>query len=583
MPFCNITNKWNNILFLQVYRLCSPALQKRFRLLLLAMLLLAVGETVIVGLIAFYAAAVSDPQATFQITTFKTLRNIPAIEPLLCSPKAMIGSLSVLIIVVVPLKNSFRGFVTYRMARYSATLEAAFGQRILAGFLARDYRWHVQQNSADLVNMVNWRHHLGRNFVRPYLNVVCELSMLLVLLGGLLLVQPLISLLFISVQGGAGIIVYRSLRRGLDRSASGCRQCDIEMNRHVTRAIHGVKDVKITGTAPYFVKGFATPAHRFSQMFGRQQFWRESPLLVLESLGFVLIAAAILLMLFGLGYSPLQTTGTTALLAVTAWRTLPALNRVVSSLAGIRTARPYVISLLEELQYCSQSHQVNDVTVPELSFEREIVFDQVSFAYDPQQPVLDNLSLTLTKGQSLGLMGPSGCGKSTLVDLLCGLLQPQHGAIVVDDVPLNADNLVAWRKDIGYVAQFPYIFDGTLAENVAFGLEVDQINLKRVFEACALASVDFLDQLPNGINTPIGERGVRLSGGQRQRVAIARALYRQPKLLIFDEATSALDEDKDAEIRQLLSQLKGKQTLVVVSHRPSTVAECDVILKLNVN
>ena len=575
--------KLNNILFLQVYRLCSPALQKRFRLLLFAMLFLAVGETVIVGLIAFYAAAVSDPQATFQIATLKTLRAIPSIEPFLSSPKAMIGSLSVLIIAVVPLKNSFRGFVTYRMARYSATLEAAFGQRILAGFLARDYRWHVQQNSADLVNMVNWRHHLGRNFVRPYLNVVCELSMLVVLLGGLLLVQPLISLLFIGVQGGAGIIVYRSLRRGLDRSATGCRHCDIEMNRHITRAIHGVKDVKITGTSAYFVKGFAAQAQRFSQMFGLQQFWRESPLLVLESLGFVLIAAAILLMLFGLGYSPLQTTGTTALLAVTAWRTLPAFNRVVSSLAGIRTARPYVISLLEELQHSSQPHQVNDVTVSELLFEREIVFDQVGFAYDPLQPVLDNFSFTLIKGQSLGIMGPSGCGKSTLVDLLCGLLQPQHGAIVVDGVPLTANDMVAWRKNIGYVAQFPYIFDGTLAENVAFGLEVDQIDLKRVNDACAMASVDFLDQLPQGVNTAIGERGVRLSGGQRQRVAIARALYRQPKLLIFDEATSALDEDKDAEIRQLLSQLKGKQTLVVVSHRPSTVAECDAILKLNVD
>ncbi|OQY16472.1 MAG: hypothetical protein B6I36_10205 [Desulfobacteraceae bacterium 4572_35.1] len=573
-----VKHEKHNILFLQVYKLCSPALKKRFWFLLFAMALLAVVETVVVGLIAFYAAAVSDPQATFQLETFDLLRTFAVLTPALSTPKAMIATLSLIVIAVIPLKNAFRGFVTYRLARYSAALEAYLGEKLLSGLLSRDYRWHVQQNSADLVNLVNWRHHLGRNFVRPYLNIVCEISMLLVLLSGLLFVQPLISLLFIFVQGGAGVLVYRGLRRGLDQSAAGCRVCEIEMNRHVTRAVHGVKDVKITLTAPFFVQRFSSQAQKFSKMFGLQQFWRESPLLVLESIGFVLIAAAILLMLFGLGYSPLQTTGTTALLAVTAWRTLPAFNRVVSSLAGIRTARPYVVSLLEELHHHAQK---DDDKIPQpLPFDREIRFKQLSFAYDPQQPVLTDFNVTIQKGQSLGIMGPSGCGKSTFIDLLCGLLEPQQGAIFIDDLQLAGNMLVAWRQNIGYVPQTPYIFDGTLAENIAFGLEESAIDSERVAEVCKMACIDFLEQLPKGYDTQIGERGIRLSGGQRQRVAIARALYRRPQVLIFDEATSALDEEKDAEIRQLLLQLKGEQTLVVVSHRPSTVADCDMMLKL---
>ena len=585
-----IAKKWRDTLFFQVYKLCSSTLQKQFMFLFVVMLLLAVGETAVVGLIAFYAAAVSDPQSTFQLDIFNTLRNLPAFDSALSSPKAMIGSLSILIILIIPLKNCFRGLVTYWLARYSAALEASFGQQLLAGVLSRSYRWHIQQNSADLVNLVNWRHHLGRNFVRPYLNVVCELLMLVVLLAGLLLVRPLISLLFIVVQGGAGIVVYRGLRRGLDHSAAGCRECEIEMNRHVTRSIHGVKDVKITGTTSFFVQKFSAQAQKFSQLFGLQQFWRESPLLVLESLGFMLIAAAILLMLFGLGYSPLQTTGTTALLAVTAWRTLPAFNRVVSSLAGIRTARPYVQSLLEQLQQdddhdgqpeaedgrqCNREHEI--ARVP---FERNIVIDQIDFSYEENCPVLDRFSLTIEKGQSVGIMGSSGCGKSTLVDMLCGLLQPQQGVIAVDGCPLQAQILTAWRTNIGYVPQTPYIFDGTLAENVAFGIDAASIDMTKVVEVCNMASIDFVDQLNDKYDTQIGERGVRLSGGQRQRVAIARALYRQPQLLIFDEATSALDEEKDAEIRQLISRLKGQQTLVVVSHRPSTVADCDVIVRM---
>jgi ABC-type bacteriocin/lantibiotic exporter with double-glycine peptidase domain len=175
-------------------------------------------------------------------------------------------------------------------------------------------------------------------------------------------------------------------------------------------------------------------------------------------------------------------------------------------------------------------------------------------------------------------MGPSGCGKSTLVDILCGLLTPQSGELVVDGKVLSGSDLAAWRMNIGYVPQFPYIFDATLSQNVAFGLDSDKIDQDRVHKCCTQAGVDFLDQLPHGINSLIGERGIRLSGGQRQRIAIARALYRQPQVLILDEATSALDEEKDAEIRRLITSLKGKQTLVVVSHRPSTVKDCTYVV-----
>ena len=569
-------------IFMQVYRLLPTSMQKRFHFLLMAILLLAFVETAVLGLIAFYAASVSDPQSSIQIPAVNALQSIPLLKPFIHTPTAMIASLSLLVILVLPLKNGFRGWVTYRIARYSATLEAIFGQRLLAGVLAKDYGWYVQQNSADLVQTVNWRHQLGRNFVRPYLDVVCETSMLLVLLTGLLWVQPVVSLLFIAVQGGAGVLVYRALRRGLDKSATGCRQSDMAMNRHVTRSIHGVKDVKVTDTSGFFIKGFEHQAQKFSSLFGSQQFWRESPLLALETLGFVLIAGAILFMLFILKFSPLETTGTTALLAVTAWRTLPAFNRIVSSFAGIRTSRPYVLSMLEVLQSMPSSDAFPDTKDPIL-FEREIKLENLSFAFDLKQPVLDNFSLTIRKGQSLGIMGPSGCGKSTLVDLLTGLLLPQQGHMFVDGVVLTPDMLPAWRQKIGYVPQFPYIFDGTLAENIAFGLGSEEIDEPRVLQMCDLAAVDFLPQLPQGIHTPIGERGVRLSGGQRQRVAIARALYRQPELIIFDEATSALDEDNELQIRTLISNLKRQQTLVVVSHRISTLHSCDAVYMFGEN
>ena len=300
---------------------------------------------------------------------------------------------------------------------------------------------------------------------------------------------------------------------------------------------------------------------------------------MLESFGFIVLASAILFMLFILDYSPLKTTGTTALLAVTAWRTLPAFNRVVSSLTTLRISRPYVESLIGELQ--SNPHKS---VSPSLSsdngyiFQKDIIFDHVSFSYDPSLPILDNFQMKISKGESIGIMGPSGCGKSTFVDLICGLLRPDSGRIVVDGEVLTDEALGSWQRKIGYVPQTPYIFDGTLAENVAFGVVKNNINFEKVVDCCQQASVDFLECLKHGVMTEIGERGVRLSGGQRQRIAIARALYRDPQILIFDEATSALDEEKDKEIRTLIESLSGGLTLIIVSHRKDTVKDCDRIL-----
>lgn len=565
-------------LFFRVTRLSPASMRRRFRQLCGAMLLMAFVETAVVGLLAFYAAAVSDPAASFKLPAFAIIRGIPHLGLLVESPKAMIASLSVLVIVALPLKNTFRGMVTYRIARYSAIMEAVLGQRLLEGLLARNYVWHVRQNSADLIQTVNWRHHVGRHFVLPYLNVVSEVCMLLVLLGSLLWIRPTVSLLFIVVQGSAGFLVYKVLKRGLDRSATGCHDHEMAMNRHVSRSIQGVKDVKLTDTANYFSTGFVYHAQKFAELFGKQHFWHESPLLALETLGFVAIAGAILFMLFLLGYSPLQTTGTTALLAVTAWRTLPAFNRVVSSLAGIRASRPYVLSLLDILGGMPSCVQDEARAEEAITFERDIRLECVGFAYDAGNPVLNNFSLTLERGQSLGIMGPSGCGKSTLIDLLTGLLLPEQGHILVDGVPLTTDQYPAWRRMIGYVPQSPYIIDGTLAENIAFGLNPDDIDEGRVFEACEMAAIDFLPQLADGIYSPIGERGVRLSGGQQQRVVIARALYKMPKILLLDEATSALDENNDLKIKDLIGALHGKMTMVVVSHRKTTVENCDQVI-----
>jgi len=554
--------------------------KRHFWSLAALMLIVAFIETATVGLISFYAATISDPASVLKYAYFNTIQSFFG-HDVVFTRTSLIGWLSLAVIAAVLSKNALRGFFVYTVSRYSARLEAFFGHRLLETFLLKPYSWHLQQNSADLVQSVMWRTFLGRNFVTPSLNILSEASVLLVLLCALLIVEPLVFVLFVVVQGGATLLLYRQMKKKLDQSASRCKEKDRDINREVTRAIHGFKDVKITGTAGYFVDQFDQRANPYARDFSRQQFWREAPLLTLETVGFVLVCGAILIMLFGLGYSPLAITGVTALLAVTAWRTLPALNRVVASSTTIRTALPYVATLLPFLE-SSQQEQISAVEEKALDFNRSIEFHNVSFAYPETdgRKVVDNFNLTIRAGQTIGIMGASGCGKSTLIDLLVGLLPPDCGRILIDGQPLAPENVAAWANNIGYVPQFPYIFDGSIAANIAFGIPSQQIDQQRVLDVCRQAAIDFLDQLPAGVDSIIGERGIRLSGGQRQRIAIARALYRQPKLLIFDEATSALDEIKDHEIRQLIAKLKGKMTLVVVSHRKSTVEGCDVVIDI---
>ena len=376
-------------LFRQIYCLCPAHLKSRFWWLFSGMLLLALVETVTVGVIAFYAAAVSDPRSTHHLLTTQQflIFDLSLLFDGL-TVKNMIAGLSILVIIAVLLKNVLSGFITLHIARFSALLESYFGGRLLEGFLYRDYLWHLNRNSADLIQKINWRHYVGRNFTTPHLKMMTEVIMLMVLLCGLLLVQPVVSLLFISTQGVGGFLVYRMLRSGLDASAQACRESEVILNRNATHALHGIKDVKISGTERYFIEGFDGWANRFAFLFGRQQFWRESPLLALETLGFAIISGAILFMLFGLGYSPLETTGTTALLAVTAWRTLPAFNRVVSALAGIRAAIPYVEPFLEELSKQREIGKTEESPQAPEIFTEKLEFRDVGFGYDETRPVL---------------------------------------------------------------------------------------------------------------------------------------------------------------------------------------------------
>lgn len=550
-----------------------------------ATLVVALLETVTLGAIAFFASAVSSPEAVLNSRFIVMVRELFGVA-FLDTTTGLIITLSVIVVLLVTVKNSFQALLTYWVSRFSALLEVFWGEKLLNGFLHLPYKWHLTRNSADLVLAVQWRLWLGRNFITPCLQILNDALIVSFLLMALLIVQPLISLLVIVILGGTGFLIFTYVRHKLDKISTLCTACDQSINKQVTKAIHGIKDVKISAKESAFLNYFRQEAYPYAKIFGLQQFLSRAPALALETTGFMMLTGSICLMLFWLKASPVVVTGTIALLAVTAWRVLPAIVRILAGITIIRSALPYIKNELDYLEVIDRHGDDYSPDAPEkkeqVSFEENIVFRDVCFTYQSTSlDVFKNANFTIKKGQIVGIIGPSGAGKSTLVDILIGLLSPTSGQVSIDGKNLNTGLRAAWIRKVGYVPQSPYIYDGTLAENIAFGYRDNEIDRSRVLAVCDMAAIqDFLEDLPQGIDTEIGERGVRLSGGQGQRVAIARALYLNPQVMIFDEATSSLDTKSEKAIQDTIYSLKGKQTLIIIAHRLSTVKDCDFLIWL---
>jgi ATP-binding cassette, subfamily B, bacterial PglK len=558
--------------------------QNQFFLLLAGLVVAALIETFALGVLAYFASTMTDPISAVDSWWIKLASEFFGFS-FLIDPKGLIIFLGAAVMVLIPIKNAARGFIMYWINRFGAMLEAFFGEKLLAGFLYTDYQWVSNRNTADLVLGVNWRVFLGREFFTPYLMALSDLVVTMFLFAALMMVDPMITSIVVIIMGTTAYLIYFKMKKWLDKVAIICRDFQIEINKEVTMAIHGIKDVKVSNTQEHFINSFNDNAIPLSRYFGLKQFLTSAPTLFLESMGFMALSGIVCFMLLVLGSSVAKVVGVMALMGVAAWRILPAMNRIVSSLTRIRSALPYIDSEIKYLDQISNALKMRDssaIKSRNLDFNQEIKASNIDFSYiNGGDLVLKGISFTICKGETIGIIGTSGAGKSTLVDLLIGLLSPNQGGIAVDSYSINGSANADWIRHIGYVPQNPYIYDGTLAGNVAFGVSSEKLDRKKVLTCCHMAAMDFLDDLQDGIDSEIGERGVRLSGGQQQRVAIARALYHEPDVLIFDEATSALDSKSEKAIQQTMYSFKGKQTLIIIAHRLSTVKDCDRLLWLD--
>jgi ABC-type bacteriocin/lantibiotic exporter with double-glycine peptidase domain len=489
----------------------------------------------------------------------------------------ILGGLLLLLVIYV-LKSCFLVFVAYTQSRFVSQLQASMSRRLFETYLGQPWAFHLQRNSAELIRNIDNIQQFGITCT-SLLTLIAELLIMLGILG-LLVWCETVGAIVVGTVLCVSTFFYDSITR--HRLAHWGRRRYAHAERyvkHMQEGLGGAKDVKILGCEQHFIDRFTTDATGLAQMTGRQSLFQQIPRLWYE-----LLAVTALCLLTGVMIwqgKPLQSfVPTLGLFATAAFRLLPSANRLSMAMQQIRFAKAQTETLKQELALAVR--KPGAATNSKMAFRNAIDINHVCYRYDASHAdSLKDVTIRIAHGSSVGLIGGSGAGKSTLVDIILGLLPTTSGKVLVDGIDIQ-DNIRGWQGLVGYVPQSIYLSDDTLRRNVAFGIANENIDEALVARAIRTAQLDvFVASLPQGLETLVGERGVRLSGGQRQRIGIARALYRDPDVLVLDEATSALDNETEKEVMAAVNSLHGMKTLVIVAHRLSTVAECDILYRLD--
>ena len=549
---------------------------RRKAFLLLAMMIIGmVLEILSVGIVIPALALLSQDHITVKY---------PAIQPIIHalgnpSQQGLIITGMLLLVGLFLIKAIFLAMLVWKQTSFAYGVQEQVSQRLFTVYLRQPYTFHLQRNSAQLIrNLVNEVSLLTFEGMLPSMVLFSESLVLLGLCTLLLVVEPLGSIIVFFILAATAWSFQLLTRKHITRWGRERQRHEGMRIQHLQQGLGGAKDVKLLGRETEFLEQYrehnAQSAH-FGQLNGTLQ---QLPKLWLELLAVTGIALLVIGML-ARGSDISSIVPTIGVFGIAAFRLMPSVSRILAAVHSLRYGLPIINTLHEELNL-PVDRQTLQKTLNSSTLQHEIRLTDVSFAYTDSAPALNSLSIVIKKGETVGFIGPSGSGKSTLVDIILGLLSPSSGKVTMDGQDIQ-QNPRAWQDQIGYVPQSIYLTDDTLRRNVAFGLSNEQIDDKGVQRAIHAAQLEeFVVSLPEGLETIVGERGIRLSGGQRQRIGIARAHYHNPVVLVLDEATSSLDSATEHDVMQAVRDMQGTKTIIIVAHRLSTVAHCDRLYRL---
>lgn len=451
-----------------------------------------------------------------------------------------------------------------------------FKNKMLYRYADADYGFYLTRNSHQGYSVIAGDVQLMFSNGMVAMATILSESMIFVCMIGLVIwMNPSLALILFVLGGILGLLMVKVMFPRFYRFGQKLQEASLQGGKNLLQFFHAYKEIVLLGKRESLIQSFQLHSQVLSRTTALQTAVGTLPRMVIETMFMGLFVTTIAVLCFE-HESPVAMLGLLSGYLYTGFRLMPGLNRIVQQLSIFKSMIPYIDRASHE--YHTVSAKESYANVPELTFHSSIDLKNVTFRYlNTEHDALKNINLSIQKGECMGIIGETGSGKSTLVDVILGLLKPYEGAVLVDgQFPVSS---YQWHKKIGYVPQSIYLIDDTIASNIAFGEDVvDEERLDAAIHAAQLRK--FIDQLPDGTQTIVGERGIRLSGGERQRIAIARALYREPEVLIFDEATSALDNETEARLMETIHAVSQNRTVIMIAHRLSTLKNCDKIVKV---
>lgn len=503
------------------------------------------------------------------------------------SAKGLVIVLSVILAVIYVLKN------IYLVIEYSVQFRFVYNnmfmtqKRILDSYIHRPYEYFLKASSAELIRVVNSDTPNTFNLLTNVLGIITELVVSLMLTVSLFMITPVATAGIAGILAVLMLVINATVKPMLARAGRQNQKYSAGVNKWLLQSIEGIKEIKIMSKEEFFQKCYDDQGMKLINVVRKEKTLSMTPRYIIEAVSMAVMFITLAALVYG-GISLEGIIPVFSAVAMAAFRLLPSVNRVSGSLASVSYFEPMLDKLLEVIKetntenkkrvyVCEKSADPN----AKISFQDKICFQDITFTYpDAPAAVLTCASMVIHKGESVGIVGSSGSGKTTSVDIILGLLKPQSGHVYADGNDILSDT-GGWHDEIGYIPQSIFMLDSSIRSNVAFGVDEEDISDEKVWNALKKASLDeYVRSLPKGLDTKIGERGIRISGGQRQRIGIARALYRDPEILVFDEATSSLDNETEAAIIDSINELHGQKTMLIIAHRLSTIRSCDTVYRV---